>query len=479
MKFYRTLFAALVLVFSVAISHAHPWKPDHYVIIDTDGGIDDMRAITLMLASPEVRVLAITASSGVLPAKEAYFKVRELLLEYHHEGILTGVNEDLKSDFVCEAASNFHWGTAEVLEDKKPEDAAVVIAKILNSSEEGVEFVSLGSLNTIASFLSTHALLSKKVTSIYWSINLDDISQSLNYKLDKKAYKYISTSTNILTSVHCRNENFTWDNFTQEQFLFPSETYKANFYRSIEVKADFSKSCFDENIVLMLHDENREFFTRHEQDGEINFEFNAEVSNEQLALKFRTILNGETINRNQVFKTIPSDTTYYQHDVQEFVERAYSNYGKEEWQAAVLANEMHRHLGAVATIGVKMGIRAREYFGAGIDEMYVVSYAGLNPPVSCMNDGLQVSTGATVGHGLIEVDTSSAIKPEAVFNYRGRQLKISLKEEYRKKLFSELKELNTIYGLNSDIYWELVRNVALKYWATWSRYEIFELNELP
>jgi inosine-uridine nucleoside N-ribohydrolase len=32
------------------------------VIIDTDGGIDDIRAITMLLASPDVRVLAITVS---------------------------------------------------------------------------------------------------------------------------------------------------------------------------------------------------------------------------------------------------------------------------------------------------------------------------------------------------------------------------------------------------------------------------------
>jgi len=34
-------------------------------IIDTDAGIDDIRAIAMLLASPDVRVLAITVSPGL------------------------------------------------------------------------------------------------------------------------------------------------------------------------------------------------------------------------------------------------------------------------------------------------------------------------------------------------------------------------------------------------------------------------------
>ena len=62
------------------------------MIVDTDGGIDDIRAITMLLASPDVRVLAITVSPGVLSAENAYLKVRSLLNSYFHEGIPVGIN---------------------------------------------------------------------------------------------------------------------------------------------------------------------------------------------------------------------------------------------------------------------------------------------------------------------------------------------------------------------------------------------------
>ncbi len=73
----RFLFILIALAFNLVLI-AHPWKPNHYVIIDTDGGIDDIKAITLMLASPDVRVLAITVSPGTLNVDEVYLKVKSL-----------------------------------------------------------------------------------------------------------------------------------------------------------------------------------------------------------------------------------------------------------------------------------------------------------------------------------------------------------------------------------------------------------------
>ena len=43
-----------------------PAKLKHTVIIDTDCGIDDMRAISLLLARPEITIQAILTSDGSL-----------------------------------------------------------------------------------------------------------------------------------------------------------------------------------------------------------------------------------------------------------------------------------------------------------------------------------------------------------------------------------------------------------------------------
>jgi len=190
------------------------------------------------------------------------------------------------------------------------------------------------------------------------------------------------------------------------------------------------------------------------------------------------ILRGETIPKNQVIKEFPLDPHFYFDDIEQSVNMIITKYGIDEWTSGVLANELHRHLGVFAIIGVKMGIRAREYFNTGVDEFKVVSSAGSIPPLSCMNDGIQVSTGATPGHGLLTVRNDSLPIPAVEFTYMNRKIRLTLKPEITEKITSELKEINFIYGLDSNIYWELVRKNSIKYWLDYDRHEIFIIEEI-
>ncbi len=65
-----------------------------------------------------------------------------------------------------------------------------------------------------------------------------------------------------------------------------------------------------------------------------------------------------------------------------------------------------------------------------------------------MNDGLQVSTGSTPGHGLLTVRNDTVLSPTVDITYMGRKIRISLKPEIAKKISSELKEINNIYCLD-------------------------------
>jgi pyrimidine-specific ribonucleoside hydrolase len=185
------------------------------------------------------------------------------------------------------------------------------------------------------------------------------------------------------------------------------------------------------------------------------------------------ILKGETASRNQVIRDLPVDPSFYFEDIRPSVKEIIDRYGIDEWTSGVLANELHRHLGVFAIIGVKMGIRAREYFNTGVDEFHAVSFAGSIPPLSCMNDGLQVSTGATPGHGLLTVKNDTVLSPSAEFTYMNRKIRLTLRPEIAEKISSELEEINFIYGLDSNIYWELVRKNSIKYWLNLDRHEIF------
>jgi pyrimidine-specific ribonucleoside hydrolase len=210
----------------------------------------------------------------------------------------------------------------------------------------------------------------------------------------------------------------------------------------------------------------------------VRYQLSASKTNFDINAAYYKILSGETINQNQVLSIFPMDTTFYFADVQPFQMATLAKFGREEWMSNVMANELHRHLGVYAVIGVKMGVRAKEYFGAGIDEMSVVSYAGLTPPFSCLNDGIQVSTGATLGHGLIRVASDTLLLPQADFTYMNRRIRLSLKPEFRIKVESEIRELSKIYGLDSNIYWELVRRAAIRYWTILDRQDIFTIQVL-
>ena len=178
----------------------------------------------------------------------------------------------------------------------------------------------------------------------------------------------------------------------------------------------------------------------------------------------------------QVIRSMPTDTSLYMADLQPFVTEIRNRYGEDEWTSGVIGNELHRHLGVFAIIGVKMGIRAREYFCTGVDEMTVTTHAGSLPPLSCMNDGIQVSTGATPGHGLLTISTEKPFFAAADFTHKGKTIRITLKKELTDKVSSELKEINFIHGLDSDIYWELVRQNSIKYWLQFDRHEIFDID---
>ena len=177
--------------------------------------------------------------------------------------------------------------------------------------------------------------------------------------------------------------------------------------------------------------------------------------------------------------------------IEAMAERTIARWGKEEWRAVILTNEIHGHIGIYSTIGAKMGIYALELLSRlcnKAEELKVLSFAGSRPPVSCFNDGLQISTGATLGHGAIKIAKSCALskegadaRVEAIFRFRAicgteakeMQLRVWLKEELMQQIAGDIANAVKQYGHTPD-YWLQVRRLALDYWQQWNRAEIFE-----
>ncbi len=466
------LFIALLLV-AVTLS-AHPWKPKYYAIVDTDCGFDDLRALGLMLASPEIRILAITTSNGVLDARTGYFKVKALLNDLHHEGLLVGASNDtIVNPAGCIPADNLNWGRTLPYETEIP-TALEVVTNVLNNISEPVIFINLGSLNTAVTCMERCRTFTQRIEKIIWSSGYELTDENFNYNLDTTALYKLINHNMVIHLVSGDTKTMRYDLSMTERINDIGSRIASKISSSTEYPdAIYSKVIFDEWLPLLLHFP--DMFLQDTTNTIIRYSPKAGISTDQIVTAYIRILKGETVNQNQIFDVFPMDTSYYFVDVQKNMLDAIEMYGKEEWIAGTITGELHRHLGVYAIIGVKMGIRAKEYFGAGIDEMTVVSYAGSSPPFSCMNDGLQVSTGATLGHGLIRIDSDSLHLPSAEFTYMNRKIIITLKPEYRQEAEQEITEYDKIFGLNSNIYWELVRNAAIRCWVRWDRNEIFDI----
>lgn len=178
-----------------------------------------------------------------------------------------------------------------------------------------------------------------------------------------------------------------------------------------------------------------------------------------------------------LFKQFPIDPELYNDDMKPMVNQTVKRFGLDEWRTGVLANELHGHLGIYTIMGVKMGIAAIEYLDVEAGDVAIYSYAGMKPPVSCMNDGLQVSTEATFGHGLIVSLSTETPLPAADFSANGCTIRVKFKKEVEELITNEISEAVRKFG-HTPPYWEYVRSLAIKYWAELDRKEIFDIEEI-
>lgn len=77
----------------------------------------------------------------------------------------------------------------------------------------------------------------------------------------------------------------------------------------------------------------------------------------------------------------------------------------EDWVG--LGAKLHGGFGSYIALGVHIGLDAREQLGAAPRTLEVTFVNGADAPCPCMADGLQLSTGATPGRGLLRVDSTS------------------------------------------------------------------------
>ncbi len=479
---WRTLLAALLLISLAPECTAHSGKARFHLIIDTDGAPDDLRALAMLLGNREAEVLAVTTSDGALPPEETARRVRALLDGFHHEGIPVGAGRSAGAaapDWRSQSAQ-VDWGAASAIAANFP-TAKELIAETLRNEEEKVVVVALGALTNIQDLLAEEPALGARIDRIVWYSTSADPLSGPNFEADTAAARRVLAS-GVRTEVVSENpaRRLPVSPALLDSIAAVGTPYArkiARTHRTEPLAAAVGAGhlgLWDDLAVVRLY--KPELFESTPVSGTVvSYMLPAETPAADAARAIIAVLRGKPDTESRVFYGFPTDRGLYAADVAPIIDEAIERHGPSEWRAGVLTNELHGHLGIYATIGVKMGIRAREYFNIGVDDIEVTTYAGRKPPVSCMNDGLQVGTGASVGHGLITVADVEHPRPEARFTFKGKTIRLVLKPEYADRIRRDVRRGIERYGDLTEAYWQYVRELALQYWLDFDRYEIFDL----
>ena len=480
----RIIGTLLLSVLLCGHAFAHSGKPKYHVIIDTDGAIDDMRAISMFLSGNDIRVLAISCAQGTLLPDTVFVKVHSLLSAFHHEGIPVGISKKVNFELPAwtQFAQNIRWENAIDTQNLNfNKESIELLNNTIDNYQNKITLIALGSLKTYADWLKANRNVAEKIERIIW-YNNHNIKDGFNYKISPESFEYIKHSGILLEVVADNTDELT----VNQEYL--NHIHSASSIYASQIEDVHSQASVVEKINdkhLHLWDDMVPLYLAVPILFDIETKHNIKFAsiNQQMPPSFvhetiGKLLISATSTNNQVFTAFPIDTALYKPEYAKMLNETVGKFGLIEWKAISMTNEIHGHTGIYSIIGAKMGIRAMEYFNVGVNNLEVITFAGSNPPLSCFNDGVQISTGATIGQGLITISDSISAIPSAIFEFNNQKVNIALKSEIAEQMRNEIQYGVTNYGLLSDKYWLYIEKLAIKYWADFERQEIFTIEKI-
>ncbi len=461
-------------------------RSDNYdVIIDTDAGMDDLRMITLFLSLEETSLKAVFTNSGVLKASDAFFVTSGLLekLDKGHIPVAAGKDHPYP-DYTCEMRGNLTAIADSLQRSKTLHLISDLIPDILEDENQKINYICTGPLTNLAYLLKNHEAFSSHINKVIWYNHSFDPLTGFNYESDKEAAEYVLSSgirVDIISRLN--KEEMTFG----PSFLKTGKDTNTVYYQTLEELQKLSRQekdtlhyCYhiaDELCLLYLLKPS--VFDMNIRISSPAIRYTESYRQDAALAMMKDIINNNYKEDDFIlFSSFPVKAGLYTYDVRNIVQPVIDKYGKQEFAAVVLTSEIHGHMGVYSIVGAKMGIRAMELLGAGRDQISVVSHAGKTPPYSCLNDGILVSTGSTPGLGLLSVPEVEEPQPEAIFLFEGRKIRMKLKDKYFQQVERDIEEGIVKYGLMDEGYWKLIRKNSLNYWLEWSRFDIFEIEEI-
>ncbi|HJX70518.1 MAG TPA: nucleoside hydrolase [Bacteroidales bacterium] len=456
--------------------------PLQRVIIDTDCAIDDFHAISFLLSQPEIEISAIIVSEGTLKPEDGVVKINSLLKEWDIDTIPVICHSSTISNIPPWRKLNqqLKWGRSD--DDAQCDDYSRILKTLFENTEKRTySLVCLGSLSAANDMSDNYPQYVGQIKRIVWYASSAQPLRGFNYQCDSTAADKILSSNKIRIDIISNLDNET--RVFDERLTEALNEHDSQLSRIIGwfhqqpvmMENEHCKNACLKDELVAVYILNPELFDMNVNPSDLWIRYNESYNLPAIREVITDLLTGTyRLNKNVVFNEFPADRKMFNYDIRQIMDSAIARYGSDEWKACVITDEFHGHLGVFSIVGAKMGIKAREILNAKPDELTVVSYAGTVPPYSCLNDGIQVSTGATLGQGTISLASDTLNRPEATFILRNKSVRIRLKEEYLNIINKDIQEGIVKFGLMDDGYWKLVRHSALKYWLDWDRNNIFE-----
>ena len=105
--------------------------------------------------------------------------------------------------------------------------------------------------------------------------------------------------------------------------------------------------------------------------------------------------------------------------------------------------QFHGHLGPYSVIGYRMGRIANEKLGENPFLKTAIVWTHTAPPMSCVIDGIQISSGCTIGKGNLTVLSGNIPKVRFSDN-NGKKIEILLRESIKKEIDTMVNEQNIV-----------------------------------
>jgi pyrimidine-specific ribonucleoside hydrolase len=479
------LFPVISLIAVVAIT---PPVPAHEevtpVIVDTDMALDDARALVLLAVSPQIELGAVVTSDGSASPLAGARSARRILHFLNRDNVPVGVGRALNVPPPSwrERAEALGWADLPPAPTNPLPSAVTVIEQALADTKGPVTYVCLGPLTNLADALRRMPAIRSRLAMVwFYGAPPGDTPDGWNVERDPAAARAVFASGLPLVAAALPDEQLLKLDDKLLADLTVGNTPAARFMERLHADARVREHlreprlrAWDDTVALLVLAPGVGRLT----EPMSNVRRVADFDRAQAASIYRRLVERDQKDAGErllvTLRAVPSDPSQFQDDVAPLVRTIIARHGEEEWKIVVLTNELHRHLGLYSILGAKMGLRARELLGAGLDELRVDSLAGLNPPVSCFNDGLQIATGASLGRGTITVPATDRPLAAAVFAAHGRRLRMQVKGRVIGQIQDEIGAVVRQHGDLTPAYFAAVRRISLQAWRDLDRKTIFE-----